>query len=197
MNKQQKNTLVVISCYGILDNTKHDVEVSGLHKYLERSVAYILDLKKQDAGNIVVIVSGGYSESNKNISESLSYKSLLEQALIQDNVSNNVQILYETISLNHSQHVAFSLLMAQKYQFEDVIFICDTNFAYKLHIIASGLIDQLFNWKIVDFKRDDIHPDNILYVQNYDKLPREIFSPQYKALQSLMQVTFVNKEKVS
>lgn len=180
--------LSVVCCYGYLQNDKNDIEITGIKSYI---TDIVLDLEKKLKDNLTisaVVLSGGHTLKEKLISESQSYFDFFKSLLIEKKI--NLPILIETLSLNHSEHLAFSALLARNYTFNHIDIYCDKNFRYKVNALAYGLFDGLFKFDLIPIIREDIHPNNDIEIQTLDKLPKEITSLKFAKLKKYLSSVF-------
>jgi hypothetical protein len=177
--------IAIVLCYGHFSTSKKPQEVEALTDYLSKVTNFISQDLSSYSG---IVIAGGYSDNAYPEPESLTYSSFFEKLLVQN---SNCSLFYQTTSLCHSEHIAFSLLSLRKYfsdlsNFELSIF-CDSVFVTKTKVIAHGLLEGKFAYEVIDFERNDIHPKAIELIQNTEKLPKEIFSTNFESLVQLVK----------
>lgn len=188
-----EKTLIIIPTYGNINKNRSEIELSGIHQYLNSIFSSIIALFDSGYEISGIIFSGGYTDPKLGISEAEDFKRYFienfdQKKLLKTGENNNqIPILCENSALNHSEKIAFSLMTARLIEFNSIYCYCDQNFEIKVNTILHGLLGKNdLGWVLIPVKRGDIHPSNTAQIQTMEKMPAEIFSPRFKTLQDFI-----------
>jgi hypothetical protein len=182
--KPQNEFAMIVFCYGYLQplniSSESITESKGLKHYYLKAIRDIAEKKTQGLNIRNVVLSGGYSLPQNNISEAESAFELFKTNL------SYLNIICENVSLNHSEHLTFSWLILRKFNISNVIIYVDENFYPKVEMLINDLYSSKVNFEIIPIFREDIHPDNNKETQiKKGKIEKD--SVQYQSLMQLMQ----------
>lgn len=178
-----KNYIVLLSCYGLVDESRSEAELRGIHSYLESTSNY---LKSLDTTPKAVVFCGG--RTNTSVGFDSEAESMVRYS-IDKGFFGDLPLLVETTSHTAYEGLAFGLAHIRNLLDSStvVLCICDSHRFEKISIEANLLFGDYFDVEVQAFDREDIHPNSTREFQLFSSLPSDIKSPEFEHLKSYLE----------
>ena len=156
------NTLAVVCCYGLFDtNLRSAKEIEGYRSYLINVVRSVIAHPEITS----ILVCGGRTDPRRRVSESVTVKPIMINMFATfDNKKEVPEITCEE-GVNVAQHIEGASERIINRPFSSCIVYCDRKSHFKAWAIADYLLPFDCQWRIVSFKRKDVHPKNKYILQ--------------------------------
>ncbi len=104
----------------------------------------------------------------------------------------NNRLVLETFSQKTYEHLVIGALASRKYikKEDKIIIFCDNCRRQKVEVEAAVLYDKLFNFEVISFDRQDIHPRSDSHVQLTEGLPSDLNSESFHLCKKLLKAEF-------
>ena len=169
------NAIVIVSCYGLIDESRSQEEMIGLENYIKELSLYIEKLETKPKA---VVFSGG--RTAPEVSGESEAESMLRY-VIENELLTDQHLLAETTAHNAYEQLVFGLAHVRKLIDDNtsILCICDTPRFEKTSIMANILFGDYFDIEVQAFDRKDIHTNSTREYQLFTDLPESIKKDEF------------------
>lgn len=152
-------TLAIVCCYGLFNQRlRKPKEIQGYRAYLLGITRYCIDHPEIST----ILLCGGKTDQRSTQTEAESVEPILANMF--QSLGSPMPKIIRLSGLNVAQHLHEASDYLEHDGLDCIVF-CDKKSHLRVWAIADYLLPFACNWRIVSFKRKDVHPKNKYILQ--------------------------------